>query len=233
MLQNVLEMYKDNRILWDNGHPDYGHKGARDEVMQVIASSLDIPNVTAADVMRKLRTMRAAYRVEIRNINTAKVRGFFYKPTLKWFNAYRNCMTEIDAMKLQNQENMESGDDEISLEEEESVPNSYLLKIKQNNLSNIKTDKSHVQIVLSSNPYDPQTQLLMDSTDKDREEDVFSDDSVDDEFQLFSDHIGEQLRSMSCSKAVLIQHQIKKIFDKDRKMNGLPQLLTISNSHPN
>lgn len=99
-IQRLLNLYLEQRVLWDNKNPGYVDKTAREKALQEIADNVGLPNVTAEDINRKYRSMRAAYRVEVRNINTAKVRGFFYKPTLHWFEIFKQYMKDIDEIKV-------------------------------------------------------------------------------------------------------------------------------------
>jgi hypothetical protein len=98
-IESVLELYKEHNVLWDPKDPSHLDKLAREEAFQQIADELDLP-ISGKDIHRKLKTMRAAYQVELRNISTANLRGFFYKPTLKWFGVYKNIMGEVDHLKV-------------------------------------------------------------------------------------------------------------------------------------
>lgn len=99
-IQQLLNLYLEHRLLWDTKHKAFNDKTARENALQQIAEQLEIPNVTAEDISRKYRSMRAAYRVELRNIKTAKLRGFFYKPTLHWFAIFKQFMADMEEIKV-------------------------------------------------------------------------------------------------------------------------------------
>lgn len=99
LIAKLLRLYKENRLLWDHKHHNYSNITLRHETLQGIKDELAIP-ISPPDIHRKYKTMRAAYQVEMRNINAAKLRGFFYKPTLHWFEMFHQFMEDINDIKV-------------------------------------------------------------------------------------------------------------------------------------
>ncbi|XP_028171718.1 uncharacterized protein LOC114361013 [Ostrinia furnacalis] len=215
-IQKLLDLCLKQPVLWDPKHSHYGDKVAREKAHQIIAEQMDVPNITAEDINRKYRSMRAAYRVEVRNINTAKIRGFFYKPTLHWFSIFKQYMKQIEDRKKVNSPIIQK---QLLLQRDLTDRHQYVFTLK---------DDPQLPVGPINKNLPPQVHLVtntgqeihLDEDEESSEEEMSSEES-EDEFQSFADHIAVQLRSMSVHRAVMIQNQIQKIFAQDREIHEI------------
>ncbi|KAL4705964.1 hypothetical protein ACJJTC_019319 [Scirpophaga incertulas] len=217
-LELMLDLYKQQRILWDNKHPQYNHKGSKDEMFKFIASRLKMTNVTGVDVARKIRTMRAAYLVETRNIEAARSQGFYYNPTLPWFPIYKKVHEEIELLK-----NTDRSDEE-NISGNEEAPSAHTStyagardrrRVQQGRVAHRTGPKSLNRPQI---PMQPRRRLTPVQQHAAYPEDIF-DLNNEDEFQVYADVVAEKLRKLPQHRALFLQGQIDKLLDKEIELD--------------
>ncbi|XP_063824588.1 uncharacterized protein LOC135074224 [Ostrinia nubilalis] len=213
-IQQLLDLYLHQPVLWNKKHSDYGDKKLREAALQAIVDQMD-RNLTVEDINRKYRSLKAAYRIEVRNINTAKVRGFFYKPTLHWFSIFKQHAKQMEDRKIKHYDASKKLVLQGCLTDRDQTV--YSLKdVYEKSLGPInKNWPPQVHLVTNTGQ-----EIHLDEDEESSEEEMSSEES-EDEFQSFADHIAVQLRSMSVHRAVVIQDHIQKIFAQDREINEI------------
>lgn len=89
--------YRKHECLWDNGHPLYKDKSARQAAELSIYSAMGIPDL---DVKSKIRVLRNTYCNALYRINTKKTNGDEdYESTLPWFSIAHEFLKNIVQLK--------------------------------------------------------------------------------------------------------------------------------------
>lgn len=99
-----MRIYRDNERLWNIHHPDYRNRELRRASLRSFVQILRIPNFTVGDVVKKIKSLRSTYYLEMKKITTSGVDAGgtpLYTPSMKWFremDIIMQLMKELDAI---------------------------------------------------------------------------------------------------------------------------------------
>lgn len=91
-----ITLYREHELLWDQSNELYTNKYARESALMDIAAEMDIEGFGAAEVNKKIKSLRATYHSEMQKHVTSKKSGLplenVYIPSLKWFEDMKYIM---------------------------------------------------------------------------------------------------------------------------------------------
>ncbi|KAL3273062.1 hypothetical protein HHI36_014517 [Cryptolaemus montrouzieri] len=102
-----IELYKEQRCLWDQLDDLYKDKNARLTALAAMAEKLNIQGFGVAEVKAKIKAFRGTFNIELAKQQKSVKSGCgstdVYEPTLKWFNAMKEVM--LKGMLTRNTKN--------------------------------------------------------------------------------------------------------------------------------
>ncbi|KAL4718422.1 hypothetical protein ACJJTC_016043 [Scirpophaga incertulas] len=86
----LVELYRENEVLWNVTHKSYRNRDARDNAYERIRDSLNItPSLSLQDISKKIKNLRSTYIKERKKIDASFRSGAstqsVYKPKMPWF----------------------------------------------------------------------------------------------------------------------------------------------------
>ncbi|XP_026755517.1 uncharacterized protein LOC113515489 [Galleria mellonella] len=221
LTRKLIEILHNHRRLWDRKHIDFRQIGTK-RGLEIMVELLDTPNVTTKQLKCKLRNLQNTYNIEQRKILVAQKNGFFYRPSLPWFKEYNNVMQEVKEIQ-ESPDESDSGEDiqhyhQDNSEENTTNSDTYIVSIKQECLDNIaRGENSSIDFdeqPILRNPKRVHTETDIQDQTEVRHDDNFIMESIPmDEFQMFAEHIAEQLRMVTAQRAHRLQKEIELLFD--------------------
>jgi hypothetical protein len=91
-LLEFLQCYRSLPVLWDTNHVAYNNRQKKSEAYNELLNKFKQvePNATRDNVVRKINSMRSAFRKELRKVRNSKRMGAsandVYEPSLWYFN---------------------------------------------------------------------------------------------------------------------------------------------------
>ncbi|KAM3967397.1 uncharacterized protein ACR2FA_011742 [Aphomia sociella] len=210
--KKLIDILKNHRHLWDKRVSGFSNIGSV-KGLEIMINLLDMPNMTQKQLKCKLRNMKNTYKLELRKIKVAEKRGFFYRPTLPWFKDFQGVMENVE---------------EEVFDEATASSDTYVVSIKQECIDNIvKGDTAHIDF-----EEQPQLKNLKRIHVEESQKTLETPEEIDityeyepieelpmDEFQMFADHVAEQLRLVSLDLAHKLQKEIESLFDTNSLIN--------------
>lgn len=93
-----VELYKEQRCLWDRQDELYKDKKARGTALDAIADKLNIEGFGAAEVKTKIKSFRGTFNIEYGKQTKSAQSGCgtadVYVPSLKWFGVMKEVMAK-------------------------------------------------------------------------------------------------------------------------------------------
>ncbi|XP_060801874.1 uncharacterized protein LOC132902084 [Amyelois transitella] len=252
-LQQLFALLSENyEGLFDSSSTN-SHRKLNKNTIKKIAEQL---NISVDDLRHKYFNINNAYNTEVKKIEAAKKQGFFYRPTLHWFNEYKEVMEKFESIKRKGNDylpvskevvsasdNMKEMEDspqgesieseqELFLEDEDTstsdqpISDTIVVSIKQECIDAVKKNNWDVdfeepksvepidQLEFIPPPKPRKIAYVKKNMSKTRKLDSPLKGATD-EFQMFADHIAEQLRNMTIDSARKMQSEIHIIFDEE------------------
>lgn len=95
MTLRFVELYRDQRLLWDKEHESYNKRAERLRGYQRIADGMNVEGLGVAEVASKIKNIRSTYLQELKKIKDSSQRHLVqseeedvagpYVPKLVWF----------------------------------------------------------------------------------------------------------------------------------------------------
>lgn len=88
-MTHLVELYRENEVLWKVTHKSYRSREARDNAYARIRDSLNTPSLSLQDISKKIKKLRSTYIKERKKIDASFRSGAstqsVYKPKMPWF----------------------------------------------------------------------------------------------------------------------------------------------------
>ncbi|GLV43453.1 uncharacterized protein CBL_03995 [Carabus blaptoides fortunei] len=122
---SLIDLYKENSVLYDYKHPAYHNKNSRREALDSISRELSLglrPGTIPDDVKAKLANLRTQFTAEQHKIATYEKHDHqdseTYKPTLWWYDRMMFLKDYIVPRKLSINESLSSSSSNVRVKEE-------------------------------------------------------------------------------------------------------------------
>lgn len=111
MTLRFVELYRDQRLLWDKEHEAYNKRTERLRAYRSIANEMNIDGMGVSEVATKIKNIRSTYLQELKKINDSAKRiqqmqsedeeaAKPYVPKVNWFNIIDSMIGGATAKRL-------------------------------------------------------------------------------------------------------------------------------------
>lgn len=92
-----LQLYRDEKLLYDIRIPQYSNRNLRREATKRIANAINIPGFGTRQVKEKFKNLRNAYsqeikKIEVSNTNVVSCAENVYVPKVHWFSTMHSFL---------------------------------------------------------------------------------------------------------------------------------------------
>lgn len=108
MTVRFMKIYRDYEHLWNVHSLDYRNRELRKASLCSIVQLLNIPNFTVGDVVKKIKSLRSTYHLEMKKIESSGVDtngAPIYTPSMMWFremDEIMKIMKELDVVHVKS-----------------------------------------------------------------------------------------------------------------------------------
>lgn len=98
-----MRIYRDNEHLWNVRHPHYRSRALRRDSLRKFVQALRIPDFTVGDVVKKIKSLRSTYYLEMKKIANSGVDAGgapLYTPSMNWFREMDDIMKLVKELEV-------------------------------------------------------------------------------------------------------------------------------------
>lgn len=98
-----MRIYRDNEHLWNIHHPGYRSRQLRRASLRSFVQLLRIPDFTVGDVVKKIKSLRSTYYLEMKKIANSgvdEVGAPLYTPSMGWFTVMDDIMKTVRKLEV-------------------------------------------------------------------------------------------------------------------------------------